>query len=192
MAEIECNLDETVTLNGSTNGSCTAVGNPRPLFKLIFQDTCNYQMESSTTGMYATTVNFRIPHVTEACQVMYCYISNHNNPNVIRRLNITGNVCLHLYQYDYMFYSPIENVIESPTNNFDVDEDNSQEINATVVPEETTASTDVQSVNSTTIVEIDDRHYIDDSKSVGSAAGILTMDIYLLCVALGLVLLLLT
>ena len=90
LPEVQWNLDETVMLNGSVNGSCTALGNPRPLPIIVISRLCEYQSKSITIDNYTTTVEFSIPHVTKDCQDIYCHASNYQSPN-LRRLNIIGN-----------------------------------------------------------------------------------------------------
>ena len=85
------NINETVIMNQSTNGSCTATGSPRPLIKVIIPSRCEYQTEVTFIDNYTTAAEFRISHISRYCQVIYCYILNHQGHTFSKQLNIKGN-----------------------------------------------------------------------------------------------------
>ena len=93
---VEWAISATVTLNESTNGSCLASGNPRPLAEVTFPHNCDYRSKSIIVNDFTTRVEFSIAHVTEDCahEDLFCHTPGYVSPNSNRRLNITGKPSL--------------------------------------------------------------------------------------------------
>ena len=162
MPEVQWNISDTAVLNGSTNGSCTATGNPCPEAKVIIPNHCKYQAKAVTIDSYTVRVEFKILLVTKDCQEIYCHISNHRAPLFTKTLTIIPPV-------------------EDSKANSSID-DNKH--NGTVVPEEITILTDNEAANSSNITEIDVVDYDNSNQSSGNAAKTVTMDMCALYVAL--------
>ena len=160
MPEVHWNGDDIAVLNGSINGSCIATGNPCPEAKVIIPNPCNYQTKLVITDSYTVRVEFKITNITEDCQEIYCYISNHQGSLFSKTLTII---------------LPANSSID----------DNGH--NNTVPPEGTTVTavpTNDKPATNSNVTKTDDIDY--DSHSSGN---VVTMDTCVLCVALVSVLL---
>ena len=67
MPEVQWNINDTVELNGSINGSFTTTANPCPEVKVIISNHCSYQTKLVTIDNYTVTVELMIASVTEEC-----------------------------------------------------------------------------------------------------------------------------
>ena len=172
MPEVQWNINDTVELNGSINGNCTATANPCPEVKVIMSNHCSYQTKFVTIDNYTVTVELMIASVTEECRDIYCYISNHNGPIFTKTLTIIP---------------PVEHPMGDSKANSSIDDDSRH--NDTAVPE--AAPTHDEPTNSSNNTEYDDVDYDNGSHS---AAKSVTMDMCVLYVALtsGLLYILLT
>ena len=86
---VQWNINETVVLNGNTSGSCTAIGNPRPL--PVVSNQCISHTNLTVIDNYTVTVEFDLSHITAECQDIYCFTSTYRVPD-LRSLNIIGNL----------------------------------------------------------------------------------------------------
>ena len=174
MPEVQWNIDDTVELNGSINGSCTATANPCPEVKVIISNHCSYQTKLVTIDNYTVTVELMIASVTEECRDIYCYISNHNGPIFTKTLTVIP---------------PGEHPMGDSKANSSIDDGSRH--NDTAVPEGSTVPTHDEPTNSSNNTEYDDVDYDNDSHSAAKSA---TMDMCVLYVALtsGLLYILLT
>ena len=93
---LQWSINETVILNGSTNGSCMATSNPRPLLVVKIPGQCDYQTKFIIVDDFTTAVEFNISHISKECENIYCLATNHPHSLVYSKtLNIiTGNVYL--------------------------------------------------------------------------------------------------
>ena len=94
---VQWDASATILLNESTNGSCTASGNPRPLANVTFPSNCYYHTKSIIVNHFTTRVEFSIPHITRDCEYGFCHTPGYLSPNFTRRLNITGKASTHSY-----------------------------------------------------------------------------------------------
>ena len=175
MPEIQWNINDTAVLNGTTNGSCTAIANPCPEVKVIISNHCNYQTKLVTIDNYTVTVELMIARVTEECRDIHCYISNHNGPIFTKTLTIIP---------------PVELVMGGESKaNFTIDDGRH---NDTTVPEGSTVSTHDEPTNNSNNTKIDDVDYDNGSHSSGNTAKSVSMKMCVLYMALALVLLSMT
>ena len=107
---VKWDISATVTLNKSTNGSCLASGNPRPLAEVNFlHNNCDYSSKPIIINDFTTRVEFRIHRVTEDCKVVFCDIPNYFGPDSRMSLSITGKPSQAKFalinDYDILFVS---------------------------------------------------------------------------------------
>ena len=70
MPEVHWNGNDTVVLNGSTNGSCIATGNPCPEAEVITLNNCSHHTNVVATDNYTVRVEFMITNITEDCNLL--------------------------------------------------------------------------------------------------------------------------
>ena len=178
MPEIQWNINDTVELNGTTNGSCTATANPCPEVKVIMSNHCSYQTKLVTIDNYTVTVELMIASVTEECKDIYCYISNHNGPIFTKTLTVIP---------------PVELVMGGDSKANSSIDDGKHNDTVTAIPEDITVPTyPTKTANNSNDTEINGNDYDNDNRSSGNAVKHVTMDICVLYAVLTSVLLSLT
>ena len=181
MPEVQWNINDTVELNGSINGNCTATANPCPEVKVIMSNHCSYQTKLVTIDNYTVTVELMIARVTEECRDIHCYISNHNGPIFTKTLTIIPPV-----------EHPMGDSMGDSKGNSSID-DGKHNDTVTAIPEDINVPTyPTKTANNSNDTEINGNDYDNDNRSSGNAVKHVTVDICVLYAVLTSVLLSLT
>ena len=146
---LQWSINETVILNGSTNGSCMATSNPRPLLVVKISGQCDYQTKFVTIDDFTAAVEFKISPISEECENISCLATNHpHSLTYSKTLNIiTGNAYIStIIKMNINFFQYIA---------FDTDDVKSQNTNK-VIPVNTTTPITATNDNNITITQEDE------------------------------------